>query len=393
MSLFEPLKPPIIDPKNEKELVELALERVYIASNGRINDFSASSPARALIEGLSFAGAEMLYYANKVPEATVIKFLQVAGVMRRLGTAAQATLEVELIEPLSGPFILPEGFSVGTISGNLLFSTDSQLIIPIGSSHGTVTATCTEIGEKGNVAAETIAKPVQALAYLKSIFNPSPATGGTEDETIEEVKARGFEALRRRGLVSKADYEGEAKALLGVGSIALTRGNIGQNGTTKAAGNVHVFCLNSDGSELSDAQALTIRDSLRNKSLLTVADAVWVSSLKLQPLYIEAIAKIQPGANPTLVADKIWDRLKTYLALGKFSPGGTVALKELEYQVRLAGGVARVHSVALSEQYDATYTPINFPMPVPHAIPHLKAAIVILQGSVRDYRYVKGDIL
>lgn len=393
LTVFEPLKPPVIDPKNEKEIVELALERIYNSSGGTINDFSASSPARALAEGLSFAAAEVLYYANKLPEALAIKFLQIAGVMRRLGTAAQAILEVELIEPLDSIFILPSGFSIQTVSGQLLFSTDAQLIIPIGSSSGTVTATCTEVGTKGNVAAETIIRPLQQLAYLKSIANPGPATGGTEDETIEEVKARGLAALRRRGLVSKSDYEGEAEALLGKGSIALARGNVGQNGIVEAEGNIHVFCLNPDGSLLSSAQVLTIRDALRAKSNLTVADFVWVSSLELRPIYIEAIAKLQPGANPAYAAERVYARLKDYLALGKFPPGFTVVLKELEYRTRLAEGIEYVQSVAIAERYESPYSPVNMPMPAPHAIPQFKAAIVVLQGAARNYHYVQGDVL
>jgi hypothetical protein len=388
---FEPLEAPVLDPRNEKELVELALDRLFVASGGQINDFSASSPVRALNEGMCFAIAEMLFYVNQLPEAMAVNFLQIVGIQRRLGTAAQATLRYELIEPLDSPFMVSPGAVIMTGSGKLMFVTDELLIINPGSTVGEVSATCTEIGTKGNVAAGVINRTPQKLAYLKKVSNPQAASGGTEAETIQETKARGFQAIRRRGLISKADYEEEATSLLGTGAIALARGNVGQDGETYSEGNIHVFCLNPDGSLLNEAQALTIRDRLRTKSLLTVADFVWVSSLQYAPVHAEVIAKLLPGVNPAAVAEAIWQRMLEYLKPGRYPVGEAIVLKELEYQARLAGGIEYLHSLSLGAEYYSPFAPINMPMPLPHATPELKSVLVILQGAERDFRYLKGE--
>lgn len=390
---FEPIEAPVLDPRNEKELVELALDRLYVASGATINDFSAHSPARALIEGQCFAIAELLYYANQLPEAMAINFLQIVGVQRRLGTAAQAILTFELIEPLDNAFVVPAGYVVLTSSGKLMFTIDKQLILNPGSTSGTVTATCTEIGTKGNVAAKVINRTPQKLAYLKSVYNLEAASGGTEAETLEEVKTRGFQAIRRRGLISKADYEEETISLLGVGAIALARGNLGADGQTYEENNIHIFALNSDGSQLNEAQALGVREALRTKSLLTVADFVWVSSLDLMAVHLEVIVKLLPAVNPAAVADSIYRKLSEYLQPGKYPPGEAIVLKELEYQVRLANGIEYLHSVIIGNIYNQPYSAVNFPMPLSHSIPQLKSVSCILQGTERDYRYIKGDIL
>ena len=390
---FEPIEAPVLDPRNEKELVELALDRLFVASGATINDFSAHSPARALIEGQCFAIAELLYYANQLPEAMAINFLQIVGVQRRLGTAAQATLTFELIEPLDNAFVVPAGYVVLTGSGRLMFALDSQLLINPGSTTGEVSATCTELGTKGNVAANVINRTPQKLAYLQRVYNSEAASGGTEAETLEEVKTRGFQAIRRRGLISKADYEEEVVSLLGPGAIALAKGNLGADGQTYEDNNIHIFALNADGSQLNEAQALSVRDALRQKSLLTVADFVWVSSLDLSPIHLEVIVKLLPTVNPAAVAEAIYQQLNAYFKPGKYPPGETILLKELEYQVRLANGIQYLHSVTIGNAYNQPYNATNYPLPLSHSIPQFKSVSCILQGTERDYRYIKGDIL
>lgn len=199
------LDTPIIDPRNETTLVNQALTRAFNASGGTINDLSSSSVARVLIEGLAFAGAELLYYVNKLPLAVVVEFLKVAGITRREGTAARATLTFTLSAPLATPFTIPAGFQVTSTNG-VSFLTDTQLIIPAGSIEGTVTATAEVVGSSGNLAAFTITNITQALSFLSGVINLEAAAGGTDAETQDQAIARGLVAIRLRNLVSGADY-------------------------------------------------------------------------------------------------------------------------------------------------------------------------------------------
>ncbi|HEY9735481.1 MAG TPA: hypothetical protein V6D06_04335, partial [Trichocoleus sp.] len=112
LTKFTPLAAPLLDPRNEAALVEYALDRVFTASGGQLNDFSPSSPARALLEGQAFAGAELLFYLNQLPEAAAIAFLQIAGIQRILGTKAAVTLTVTITQLLGSTFTLPAGYEV-----------------------------------------------------------------------------------------------------------------------------------------------------------------------------------------------------------------------------------------------------------------------------------------
>ncbi|NJR40956.1 MAG: hypothetical protein HC781_21605 [Leptolyngbyaceae cyanobacterium CSU_1_4] len=238
---FTPLEAPILDPRNEEKLVEMAIERVFLASGGRINDFSTSSPVRALIEGQAFSAAEHLFWANQFVEAVSIQVLQIAGVQRRLGTTSQTILTFTLTAPLASPFTVPQGYLVKDRSGKITFATDEVLIISAGQVAGQVSATCTELGKQGDVGTYSLVQLTQPLAFLQSVTNIQGATGGTDPETIEQTKARGFASLRRRGLVSADDYQEETKSLLGLGSVAHCIGNRSADRISYQLGTAHVF--------------------------------------------------------------------------------------------------------------------------------------------------------
>jgi uncharacterized phage protein gp47/JayE len=386
---FTPLESPIIDDRSETDLVERAIARVYQESGGKINDFSTSSPARALIEGQAFAGAELLYRVNKLPEAVAIEYLKIAGIQRRLGSASQTTLTFTLTAALSGAFTIPAGYQVRNISTRINFATDAVLVIPAGQISGTVSATCTQTGSKGNFAAYTLRELTQPLAFLGSVTNTVPATGGTDAETMDEVKSRAFAAIRRRGLVSADDYQEETRALLGVGSVAHCIGNLAADGISYRLGSVHVFCLNKDGSLLNPPQLSEVQAALQRRSHVSIA--VYTSNVALFEIDLYVIAKLIPGTNPQTISNAIYQSLKDYLSPGKLPLGETIVLKELEYLVRNAG-VEYVQSVTMGEHL-LSRSSTNLKLPQPYSAAKLKSVGVELVGADRSYSqfYGQGD--
>jgi predicted phage baseplate assembly protein len=63
-------------------------------------------------------------------------------------------------------------------------------------------------GSLGNVNANTLTSLGRALAYVDSVTNPLPATGGADRETIEEAKTRAPYTIKSRDrAVTAEDYE------------------------------------------------------------------------------------------------------------------------------------------------------------------------------------------
>ncbi len=389
LTRFTPLESPTIDDRSEADLVERAIAVVYAGSGGLLNDFSTSSPARALIEGQAFAAAELLYRVNKLPDALAIAYLRIAGIQQRLGSGAQTTLTFTLTAPLSGVFTIPAGYQVRNVSTRLNFATDAILIISAGQISGTVLATCTETGTKGNFAAYTLRELTQPLAFLGAVTNTVPATGGTDAETMEEVKARAFAAIRRRGLVSADDYQEETKALLGAGSVAHCIGNLAADGISYRLGSAHVFCLNQDGSLLNTPQLSEVQGALQRRSHVSIV--VYTSNVALFEIDLYVIAKLIPGTNPQSISNAIYQSLKDYLSPGKLPLGETIVLKELEYLVRNAG-VDYVQSVTMGE-FLHPRSGTNLKLPQAYSAARLKSVGVELVGADASYTqfYGQGD--
>ena len=67
-------------------------------------------------------------------------------------------------------------------------------------------------GLTGNVAARTITQVQGAIPGIETVFNPKPAEGGAQAETLEVLSSRGPKTLRHRGRgISAEDYETLAK--------------------------------------------------------------------------------------------------------------------------------------------------------------------------------------
>jgi uncharacterized phage protein gp47/JayE len=151
---------------------------------------------------------------------------------------------------LATPFTLSAGYIVKARSG-LEFATDSVLVIPAGAISGTVSATSTAlingvqqtaVGSRYNVPAQSIELLTESRAFLQSVTNLEAASGGTDAETLDQTRSRGFAALRRRNVLCSADdYEQAAQTYLGAGSTAIAVGNLASDRFTEEVGAVHIL--------------------------------------------------------------------------------------------------------------------------------------------------------
>ncbi len=384
---FTPLEAPSLYPEDAQQLLQAMFDACYIASDRTLNDFSPASPIAAFYEGHLFAVLELLYYTNKLPDAVAVQFLKIAGIQRRLGKAAVATLTFTLSAPLGNPFYLGAGYMVSDTSNTYNFLTDTDLIIPTGGISGIVTASAENLGREYNLPAYSIRNLSESRAFLQSVTNTEPASGGIDEETLDEAKSRGFVALRRRGLTSADDYEQEVRGLLGEGSVAKAVGLLAADKISIEKGAVHIFGLNPDGTQLTQAQINEVQGALRNSPKAPIGVNIYVSGIDLVPLEVFAIASLASGTNPETTAQTIYQRLLDYLKPGNLPLGETIALKELEFQVKLTG-VEVVQSVSTHTETDASYADIQ--LPNQYSAGYLLDLVVELVVGTETFRYSFG---
>jgi len=104
-------------------------------------------------------------------------------------------------------------------SGDLLFSVIENVIIP-ESGIADVKAICDKAGSVGNVTANTITRFPVTLPGLSEVTNKEPFSGGSDEETDDELRSRYFDKVSRPNTSgNKYHYETWAKSVSDVGAV------------------------------------------------------------------------------------------------------------------------------------------------------------------------------
>jgi hypothetical protein len=355
MSEFEALPDINLDPRTESIIAEEAQLLAFNSSSGKLNDFSAGSPLRALVEAQAFCGGEVLWYLNKSIPAIALQFYKNVGVERRLGTKANVKLTFNLRQTQQIPFTIPANFKVLTSDNSAAFLTDESLTIPPGNVSGSVSATAEVAGSDSNVAPQTITLASQPLVNLQSVTNLSPAQGGSEKETINQTIQRGNEQLRLRGLVSRADYEERAKQIVGAGSNFKVLGNVGADKESYELGSVHLFGIDPSKNPITESQVIQLNKIMQDE--IHLASTLYISPMDVEKATVDVVVVVRENFIPSEVGDRIWDNVAAYVDPSTWEAGKTLVLSELEYRVRDSEGVAQVMSVLVNGNH------LNVPLP------------------------------
>ncbi|HEU0031276.1 MAG TPA: putative baseplate assembly protein [Kofleriaceae bacterium] len=100
-------------------------------------------------------------------------------------------------------------YTLDYVTGVITFGDGRRGMVPPEAKNNIV-ATSYRIGggSLGNVNANTLTSLGRALAYIASVTNPLPATGGADRETIDEAKSRAPYTIKSRDrAVTAEDYE------------------------------------------------------------------------------------------------------------------------------------------------------------------------------------------
>ncbi|HWU86610.1 MAG TPA: putative baseplate assembly protein, partial [Kofleriaceae bacterium] len=100
-------------------------------------------------------------------------------------------------------------YTLDYMTGVLAFGDGRRGMVPPEAKNGIVASTYRiGGGALGNVNGYTLTSLGRALAYIESVTNPLPATGGADRETIDEAKGRAPYTIKSRDrAVTSEDYE------------------------------------------------------------------------------------------------------------------------------------------------------------------------------------------
>lgn len=134
------------------------------------------------------AGMSMLLRFARYP---IIDYIgELVGVDRLPAAKSVCTLEFTLTAG-HGAVIIPQGTRVSSADGAVIFETDDDVICPIGTDIFEITATAQVGSSSANgYALDQIIALIDSLAFVSSVTNVDVTSGGSDEETDDQLRVR-----------------------------------------------------------------------------------------------------------------------------------------------------------------------------------------------------------
>jgi uncharacterized phage protein gp47/JayE len=262
-----------------------------------------------------------------------------------------------------GAFTVDAGLEVSaTVSGETVaFGTDEAAVFGAGDATVTVSATCSETGRAGNVAAGTVTQVVNppVASPTVTVTNAARFAGGADAETDETFRARirRYPETLRRGTA--------AAVQLGAESVAGVRFAQPDDSTVSDLGYASLYIGDPEGTA-NDVLVAAVESELVNWRALGIEVRVFAAERQETP--VSATVYVRRGADRATLRDAIRAAI---VALGdRYAPN------EIGYRSQV---VAEVHAVSDDVRAVALAAPVSDVLPAQpyHAVRYPEATVAL----------------
>lgn len=215
---------------------------------------------------------------------------------------AEGTLRF-LLQGASGTDLtIPQG-TVCLTAGGTAFATTQAAVLSAGSLWVDVPAQAVQPGPAGNVPTGVVRALSLAPVGVAACTNPTPFTGGREEEADEALRARILATYQSTANgTNSAYYAREALAVPGVAAVKVLPRNRG-------LGTVDVIIAAADG---MPEQSLVnqVQEDLESKREIAVD--VSVQAPEAVPVHLILSVQAQEGVMPDVVIQRVKDSMETW---------------------------------------------------------------------------------
>ena len=200
----------------------------------RITDFNEGSEIRNLLESIA---VDLYYLMEDQNELSKIAFVDTAegewldkhganpfiNLPRDTGSMATGYVVFSIPEVQTTDIVIPEETIVVCEETGLEYSTDNEIIIPVGDVEATASVTCLTEGVDGNCSSGSITLIEDDYLDIPelSVTNLDALTGGTDYEEDDEYRERLLAFLRKDDFGSIGYYQELGDNVDGVHDVAL----------------------------------------------------------------------------------------------------------------------------------------------------------------------------
>ena len=305
-----------LDPRNETTLLEQAAQFAIDRSGGQLGNLSPANPLLFLLEAQVFAGSELLFYLNQLPDRLLIQFLNYWGVSTSPGNFATGTLNATLSTTLNSPLVIPSNLLFS--DGQNLYRSTTSVTVPANTSTATIPIRCESLGLIGNANPYTINSIVTPSPFIRSVTNPAALVGGTDPLDTDTAISNYISNLRDNQIVSEQDIIRESKKLIGTDWDVRVLPNLDPTSNQTQYGTVAVL-IGSPTNDTPQSTATTLQQHLQSRVQLTTR--VWVSLLEYKPTIVKVYGTYE-GGDPQGLADDLYERLQRFITTSPLSIDG-----------------------------------------------------------------------
>lgn len=152
-----------------------------------------------LVNGLAYREMLIRSAINETARQNLVAFSsgaaleylgEMVGVSRLPASGALCTIQFNLVAGHTG-VVIPESLRVQSIDGKVIFQTIESKVVPVDTLTATLSAACTTPGSIGNgYALNTINIILDPQAYIATAQNTNITSGGSDEETDDELRER-----------------------------------------------------------------------------------------------------------------------------------------------------------------------------------------------------------
>lgn len=314
-----------------------------------------------LLQAFALMAEETIFAINRTPNGIMEGVLKMYGVSRDLGSAPVTSITFNMAGTLG--YTIPAGTNIGVAgSGDdepVVFQTNTDLTIPIGSNTGTVGATGTEFTSRANgTPAGSGAELIDSNAYVDSAVLATDVSMGRDVEEDIDYVNRGATYLQRLSdtLVTANDFRAYALEFPFVRRVlALDQYNSATPGTP--APGYLTLALYGPSAPLSASEKDILRSAIdaRKQVNLTVS----LIDATVQNVDVTVSVRYLAGYSEADITNAVNDALEDYLNPDTWMWGNTVRRNELIQLISNVEGVDYVETlttpandVVLSDRFD-----------------------------------------
>ena len=241
--------------------------------------------------------------------------------------------------------------------------------------------------------ANTTTDQVNSIKSSIKVTNPSPASGGDDALSIEDLRAKIPSAQNAQNrIVTREDL------LARVYTLPDMFGRVYRAGVTPSIDNtlssdLFIICRDSDGhlTQASDTLKLNLRNYLNEFRL--ISESISVKDASIINFGIEFTIRVRPNANKIATVQRVINNLRSLLDVSKFQVGEPIVESNITLAILNTQGVQALPSLKLINFFgdvgDISYSSEVFDLNENM----LNGLVVPPAGSIFELKFPNTDIL